>query len=47
MTKFQYLTLGYALIWIALGFFLVSMNGRIKRLSELLRELRDRAGSQR
>jgi CcmD family protein len=42
MTRFQYLVLAYALIWIALGIYLFLMNRRISRVHEEIEELRDR-----
>lgn len=45
MTKFHFLTLGYALIWIALALYLMSLGRRLKRLSESIRQLRERIGS--
>jgi CcmD family protein len=40
MTGFQYLTLGYALIWAALGVYFLLINRRIGRVQGELEELR-------
>lgn len=40
MTRFQYLTLGYSLIWLALAVYLFSMHRTLTRLRADLDELR-------
>jgi len=45
MNKFQYLMLGYALIWFVLGVYMITLGRRMKRLSEFIQELRDRLES--
>lgn len=47
MTKFHYLALGYALIWMALAFYLISLGRRLRRLSETIQQLRQRVGPSR
>jgi HAMP domain-containing protein len=42
MTRFQYLVLGYGLIFAVLGIYLFLLNQRIARLTGVLEELRRR-----
>jgi CcmD family protein len=42
MTRFHYLTIAYALLWIAMGVYLISLGQRLSRLADLLGELRAR-----
>jgi hypothetical protein len=44
MTKFHYLTLAYTLFWLVMGFYMMSLGRRLRRVSESLRELRRRLG---
>lgn len=42
MSRFQYLTLGYGLIWLSIGVYLFLMNRRIARVKTEIDELRRR-----
>ena len=44
MSRFFYLTLGYGLIWVSIGVYLVLMHRRIDRVRGELAELRARLG---
>ncbi|MBK8230105.1 MAG: CcmD family protein [Candidatus Eisenbacteria bacterium] len=44
MSRFFYLTLGYGLIWVSIGVYLVLMQRRIDRVRGELAELRARLG---
>jgi CcmD family protein len=42
MTSMHYLLLGYGLIWLGLGLYLVQMNRRIRRVHGDIAERRER-----
>lgn len=41
-SRFRYLMLGYGLIWISLGVYLVQMNRRVTRVGQEIDELKGR-----
>lgn len=41
-SRFRYLMLGYGLIWVSLGVYLIQMNQRVSRVGQEIGELRAR-----